>query len=128
MTSLPNNKKSETEETPTKEEVLASRRAWLQIKALVESYINNCDKALKALEQVEVIKPLKKEATTLPNEIKELMKTNDLEIKEEEKQWIIKPKKWLGQERFIEVSEMVKKVRGQWVKDGKNSRFEVPKK
>jgi hypothetical protein len=55
VTSPPsNNKKSEIEETPTKEEVLASRRAWLQIKALVESRINDYDQALQALEATQV--------------------------------------------------------------------------
>jgi hypothetical protein len=118
------------DEIPKKEEIIAKRKAWEHIKALAESYINNCDKALKALEQTEVTKTPNKEilAPTLLNEIKELMKANDLEVKEEEKQWIIKPKKWLGQERFIEVSEMVKKVRGQWVSKGKDSHFEIPKK
>lgn len=49
------------------------------------------------------------------------------EVKEEPKQWLVRAKNWLGRERFKEVSELVKKANGEWVKQGKDSHWIIKK-
>jgi lantibiotic modifying enzyme len=94
----------------------------------------------------EKIEKINKSISELQNEFSELVKMvlqekelkiteSDLPEKVRDKvtivdgydKIILKPKSFLGKEAFAELSDFVKQKGGNYISDGKNSRFEIKK-
>jgi len=111
-------------EEPQKTEV-----EWLEyIARLLEASNANMvkfnDNILKALNSLaEYSGAVKEYPATLFSE-EDLSK---IEIVEKEDCWIVKPRKFLGRNTFGRISGAVREAGGEYVSQGKDSHFRIPK-
>lgn len=95
-----------------------------QLESLNANMIKFNDNVLKALDSLaEYGGAVKNFPATLFSE----QDVSKLEIIEKDDCWIIKPRKYLGSNTFRRVSGAVREANGEYVSQGKDSHFRVPK-